>query len=286
MKKRNKARKIVIPILIIIFVLIIISCILFLWYTLSGNYINLGQSDVSAKEVTLQQAEDSNIIIVNDIILGASKNGKWISAEKFYEANASKEELEVDVFSQNAQYGTYKTASIKKHKNSVVYTTIAKERTSGSYIAYAANNNAKILPGMTKLEATKEDEKYVKDAIGSYKLINGSVNIIEVYATKINEVTDKIICATSKKANLLGAYSAVVYVTGGKAHLVRYSYVRDTKNSDRWPVYSLQFVMDLNDDFKPEIVLQETTGNDTSYNVFELRNQTEFYEVLKTTVEL
>lgn len=286
MKRNNKSRRIVLPILIIVFILIIVSCVLFLIYTLGGNYINIGQMDNSAKNATVAQATDSNAIIVNGIVLGASKSSSWISAEKFYEANINKAELEVDLFSANAQYGTYKTASLKKYDNSVVYTAIAKESIPGNYLAVTSTDNVKIIPGMTKLEATNEDIEYVKEAIGSYKLINGSVKILEVYATNINQITDKIICATSEKANLLGAYSAVVYVTEGKAHLVKYAYVRDTDNSDRWPVYSLQFVMDLNEDSKPEIILQETTGNDTSYSVLELRNKNEFFEVLRSTIEI
>lgn len=139
---------------------------------------------------------------------------------------------------------------------------------------------------MTKLEATEEDEKYVKEAIGAYKLVNGSVKVLEVYATNINSLTDKIICATSENTNMLGAYSAVVYVTGNKVHLVKYASVRDTENSDMWPIYSLQFVMDLNNDNKPEIVLQEITGNDTSYSVLEIREKNIFYEVLRSTVTI
>lgn len=139
---------------------------------------------------------------------------------------------------------------------------------------------------MTKLPATKDDEKYVKEAIGAYKLVNGSVKVLEVYTTNINSLTDKIICATSENTNILGAYSAVVYVTENKAHLVKYSSVRDTNNSDMWPIYSLQFVIDLNNDNKPEIVLQETTGNNTSYSVLELREKNMFYEVLRATVAI
>ena len=283
--KKNK-RRIVLPILITLFVLIIVSCLLFLWYTLSGNYINIGCVDNSAKDVTVSDAANSNIIIVNGVVLGSYNNGKWISSEKFYEANNNKSEIEVEVYGTNAQYGNYKTASIKRHKNNVVYTTLAKEGNLNNYIAISAKESVNILPGMTKLEATKEDEKFVKEAIGSYKLINGSVQVLEVYATNINQVSDKIICATSKNANILGVYSAVVYVTNNKAYLVKYAYVRDTKNSDRWPVYSLQFVIDLNEDSKPEIVLQETTGNDTSYSVLELRKNNTFYEVLRSTIAI
>ena len=285
-RRNNKTRKIVLPILVIVFILIIISSILFLVYTLSGNYINIGYTDNSAEDATVAQATDADVIIVNGIVLGASKSTSWIAANKVYEANINKAELEVDVFSINAQYGTYKTASFKKYDNSVVYTAIAKAAIPGNYLAISANDNVKLMPGMTKIEPTDEDKQYVKDAIGSYKLINGSVKISEVYATKINEVTDKIICATSEKANLLGAYSAVVYVSGGKAHLVKYAYVRDTDDSDRWPVYSLQFIMDLNSDSKPEIILQETTGKDTSYSILELKENNRFYEVLRSTIEI
>lgn len=283
---KNNKRRIILPILIVFFALVIISCVLFLWYTLSGNYINIGYTDNSAESATTYEATNSNVIIVNGIVVGASNGSKWISAQKFYDANSNQAELEVDVLGTNAQYGTYKTASIKKYDKSVIYTTIAKEGIPNSYLALTSTDNSKVFPGMTKLEATEQDEKYVKKAIGSYKLINGTVKILEVYGTNINEVTDKIICATSKKANLFGAYSAVVYVTGGKAHLVKYAYVRDTENSDRWPVYSLRFVMDLNSDSKPEIILQETTGNDTSYSVLELREKNVFYEVLRSTIEL
>lgn len=282
----KKQRRIILPILVIIFTLIIISCILFLWYTLSGNYINIKYTDNSAENTSVTDAANSSVIITNGFVLGASKNGKWISAEKFYEANSSKAELDVDVFATNSQYGTYKTASLKMYDKSVVYTTIAKEGVPENYLALTANENTRVMPGMTKVELNEQDIKYVKEAIGSYKLINGSVKIQEVYAVNVNTVSDRIICATSEKANWLGVYSAVVYVTGNKVSLVKYSYVRDTNNSDRWPVYSLKFVMDLNNTAKPEIILQETTGNDTSYSVLECREDNKFYEVLRTTIAI
>ena len=282
--KSNK-RRVFIPILIILFILVIVSCGLFLWYTLSGNYLDISYIDASANNTTIQDANKSNIIIVNGIVLGGVNGNKWASSEKFYEANSSKTGFKVDVFSNNSQYGTYDTAKIKKYNKSLIYTTLVKENIPSTYIAIAATDDAKLLPGMTKLEATSEDERYVKEAIGAYKFINGSVKILEVYGTNINNVTDKIICATSKKTNVLGAYSAVVYVTENKAYLVKYSSVRDTKNSDRWPIYSLQFVMDLNNDNKPEIVLQETTGNNAAYCILELREKNMFYEVLRATVE-
>ena len=283
---RNNKKRIFIPILIILLILIIVSCGLFLWYTLSGNYLNITYTDEVANNVNMQEASNSNIIIANGVVLGGVNGNKWVLPDKFYEANSSKNGFKVDVFSNNSQYGTYDTAKLRKYNKSVIYTTLVKENVPSTYIAISATDDAKMLPGMTKLEGNQEDEKYVKEALGAYKYINGSVKITEVYGTNINNVTDKIICATSGNANILGAYSAVVYVTGNKAHLVKYSSVRDTKNADMWPIYSLQFVMDLNNDNKPELVLQETTGNNASYCVLELREKNMFYEVLRTTIEV
>ena len=283
--KKNK-RKIILPLLIIFFILVILSGGLFLWYTLSGNYITLENIDDRANSATTSDATNADVIIVNGIVLGGTKGGNWISSGKFYDANSNKAELEIDLLGENAKYGTYKTASIKKHNKTLIYTTIAKEGIPTNYLALGVQDGVKQFPGMTKLEATSEDEKYVKEAIGSYKLINGSVKITEIYGTNINGVSDKIICATSEKSNLLGVYSAVVYVTAGKAYLVKYSYVRDTDDSDRWPVYSLKFVMDLNSDTKPEIILQETTGNNVKYSVLELKENNKFYQVLSSAIEL
>lgn len=285
-KKRTTNKRILIPLLIIFFIVIIVSAIFFLIYTFSGNYITLYNDAKSYDGITSEGAKNANIIIVNGIVLGGANNEKWVPANKLYEAQMSMAEHEVVLFSENKSYGTYKTASLKRYDNSVVYTTVAKEKMPNKYIAVDSKQSYGTLPGMTKLEATKDDEKYVKKAIGSYDLINGSVSINSVYATNINQPTDKIICATSKKANLLGVYSAVIYVTKDTPYLVKYSYVRDTSNSDRWPVYSLEFVMNLNNIGAPEIVLQETTGNDTSYSVLELREDNKFYEVLKTSIEI
>ena len=284
-KKVTGRKRIILPILIIVFVLILICCGLFLWYTFSGNYITYANIDGASQEVTLTDAANSKGIIVNGIVIGAAKNGKWISADKFYEANSKKDSLEVNLFSENKMYGTYDTASLKKYNKSVIYTTIAKEGLPLKYLAIESSNEDKIMPGMTKLDATDEDTKYVKEALGSYKLINGSVNVTEVYLTNINQASDKIICAVSKKANWLGVYSVIVYVTEGKANLVKYAYVRDTDNSSRWPVYSLQFVKDLNEDNKPELIIEEITGDDVSYIVLEKRGNI-FYQVLKSIVEI
>ena len=284
--KKRKTNKLIIVLLIVIFSIIIISGVLYLIYSLSGNYTKIEYVDNSYLNTDKDDVKDSNIIIINNIVLGAYKGNKWISGLNYYNLGDNKSDIEVDMFSENKLLGTFKTASLKRYNNSVIYTTIARNGMPEKYLALSSSNEFRIIPGMTKIDATKDDEKYVKEAIGSYKMLNGSVNISEVYLTNINQTTDKIICATSKNSNMLGVYSAVIYVTENIPHIIKYAHVRNTKNADLWPVYSLQFVMDINKDSKPEIILQETTGKTTSYEVLELREDYNFYEVLKTTLEI
>lgn len=280
MKTKNRF----IPLIIIISLVILVSVILFLIYTFSGNYIEYGALDNSSESTALNDANNSNVIIVNGIVLGGSNNEKWISSDAIYDAYKNKESIEVNMFSENKTYGTYNTASLKKYKKDVVYTTVAKGNLPESYLAVSSNVST-YMPGMTKVDATDEDIKYVKEALGSYKIINGSVKINECYLVNINSSDDKIICAVSSKKNIFGAYSAVVYVTKNKATLVKYTYVRDVNNSSKFPVYSLKYVKDLNEDDIPEIILEETTKNTVSYSLLENR-QNKFYQVLKSTIEI
>lgn len=281
---KAKNRNIILPIAIIICVVVIISAIVILVSIFSGNYINYSNQEDKAYEKTAKDAVDSTPIIVNGILLGCTKNNEWINSDAYYEANSNIASIDINMFSENKFYGEYKTASLKKHSNKVVYTTIAKEGVPDKYLALG-KDSSKLMPGMTKVDATEEDLEYVKEALGSYKLVNGSVKITEVYLTNITNVTDKVICVVSEKANMFGAYSAVIFVKNKTPELVKYSYVKDVENADRWPVYSLQFVKDLNMDNKPEIILQELTGNDVKYSVLEYKDN-KFVQVLSTAIEI
>jgi len=283
MKKSRKVRR-YIPILIAFFAIILISAIGVFIYVLSGNYITYVNIDNSANKVNNTTAKDSNIIVMNGIVLGASKNREWISTEKYCKANGYEGNLDVNLYSDVSLYGTFKTASLKTSKNKVVYTTIGKDILPEQYLAVSSNVE-KNITNLKKIEATEADKELVKDALGGYAMLNSGINITEIYSVKIKNNSDKLIFVTAEKANLLGVYSAVIYVTSGESYLVKYSYVRDTDNADKWPVYSLKFVHDLNSDQVPEIILEEVTGKNVSYNVFELRNN-KFYQVLSTTIDL
>ena len=284
MKKRNKTR-ILIPILICLCILVIVACVAFVIYTFSGNYITYSKEYTSKIELSDTAIKESNIIIYNGILIGASKDGVWIDAKKYYETNPTAKNIEVNLYSKDSLYGTFNTASIKKEKSGLIYTTVGKDTLPEQYLA-VSSNIGKNLVFAKAYEPTVEDEKYVKEALASYKILNGGVNIREAYATNIEGVNDKIICVTAKKAGILGVYSAVVYVTNNEAYLVKYSYVRDTDNANSWPVYSVKHIKDLNGDNKPEIILEEVTGNFVYYTVQELRSEHTYYQVLKVGIEL
>ena len=284
MKRTNKMRMLI-PILIGVFAIVIISCVAFVIYIFSGNYIIYSKEYTSNNSPSDTVIKESNIIIYNGILLGASKDGSWIDANKYYEVNPAASNIEVNLYSKESLYGSFNTASVRKHREGLIYTTIGKDTLPEQYLAISSNIS-KNLVFAKQIEATKQDEKFVKEAIGSYSILNNGVNITEIYTANIEGVNDKIICATAKKASIFGVYSAVVYVTNNKAYLVKYAYVRDTKNADSWPVYSVKHIKDLNGDNKPELILEEVTGNFVNYTVQELRDNHTYYQVLKVGIEL
>ena len=284
MKKTNK-RRMLIPILIFACAMVIISCIIFIIYTFTGNYITYSKEYSLNENIADSIVKDSNIIVYNGILLGASKDGNWIAADKYYSVNPLANEIEVNLYSSESIYGTFKTASIRKYRDELIYTTIAKDSLPQQYVAVSSAIE-KNLDFSKKIEPTKQDEKYVRQALGSYAFLNSGVKITEIYTANIEDLNDKIICATAKKAGLLGVYSAVVYVTNNKAYLVKYAYVRDTKNADSWPVYSVKHIKDLNGDKKQELILEEVTGNFANYTVQELRDNHQYYQVLKVGIKL
>ncbi|MBR6689185.1 MAG: hypothetical protein IKL68_04135 [Clostridia bacterium] len=284
MKKARKTRMLI-PILIVLCIIVIITCIAFIIYILSGNYITYSKEYTSNTIPSEAIIKESNVIIYNGILLGSSKDGVWIPAEKYYEAKAGTNNIEVNLYSKESLYGTFNTASIRKHREGLIYTTIGKDTLPEQYLAISSNVS-KNLVFAKQVEGTKQDEKYVKEALGSYKFLNSGVKITEIYSANIEGINDKIICATAKKAGILGVYSAVVYVTNNEAYLVKYAYVRDTKNAESWPVYSVKYIKDLNGDNKPELILEEVTGNFVHYTVQELRDNHTFYQVLRVGIEL
>lgn len=108
-----------------------------------------------------------------------------------------------------------------------------------------------------------------------------SVKITEVYDVVISD-TEKgyVIFATNEVNKGKGAYSTVIYVSNtGKRKIIKYNYINDKNNAEDWPVYSLNFVADLNQDGTNEILIQETKEFEVKYDVIEYK-QNNFYEIM------
>ena len=83
-----------------------------------------------------------------------------------------------------------------------------------------------------------------------------------------------------------GVYSSIIlaFPNENKAKILQYSYTKDLENSDDFPIYSLEFLADLNGDGKSEIITREVTEFNVTYNVFEYENDNCF-KVLSETMK-
>ena len=113
-----------------------------------------------------------------------------------------------------------------------------------------------------------------------------SVKISEVYDITISE-NEKgyLIFATNEVNKGKGAYSTVIYVSNTKkSKIVKYNYINDKENAEDWPVYSLNFVADLNSDGTNELLVQETKEFEVKYDVIEYKNNN-FYEIMSAVAK-
>lgn len=190
------------------------------------------------------------------------------------------------MYSETAKYGSFKTSILKYNsKTNVVYTITTKVPTPNTYIAVSRNENITRDSYLKQVDETEADIKDIKKALGKYRLLNNSVKIIEVYNTYIEKnIVGKIIVATSK-TNTFGVYSAVIYIGNNGPKLIKYSYVKNSGRSASWPIYKINFVLDIDGDEISEIILQETTETTSSYSIIQYING-EFYQVLKQEMKI
>ena len=284
--KEKLKRKRGVRTLVIILVIIIVLCLAGIIYILLNNNIVKEKVDDSARFVNDNEAANSTPIIINNLIVGANYNSKWVSAERYYVKGINKNKFEVDLFNQDGKLGTYELNEITQQPNSTsVYTTTTRVNLVDEYYGLAKDTN-KVLSKTVKSDITDEDIKSVKKALGFYRMLNTSVKVKEVYEVSItNDVYGKVIISTNEPGKSMGAYSVAVFVdNSGKASIIKYNYIRNLKDASNWPIYSLKFVADLNSDSSKELVLEEAKEFEANYSILEYRNG-KFYEVLSSVVK-
>ena len=279
--KKNKKNRILIPLITLFIVILAISAAL-LVYIYTQNYIDVEYIDKSSKKVQTDDVTSVTPIIMNNVVIGGvSDKGKWLDKGNMYgKANITKG-AEIDMYNMEGKMGTFEIYSVyQDQQKSLTYAIPLKDLAGKEYIAIAKTDKNAMERKVSKIEPTQEDIKYVKKALGKYKLFNSTVKVNEVYEGYLSSgQKTRIISATSSGKNKFGVYSVVIYVTSDKCDIIKYSYVKNTESSINWPVYSIKFACDLNNDNNYEIILQETRELTMKYSVLEFQKN-KYYEVL------
>lgn len=287
-KKNSYKKRNLLKVFMFIMAIIVILGIVTIIYMAVNNNVSYSKIDSSAKNVSSDEAKSSTPIIMNNVLLGAVYNQKFVSVDKYYFNSVNKTKTKLNLYSKDGMIGEYELDNINKQNNSsTIYVTTSKENLITEYIGVSNTNNL-VLKKLTEVSSTDSDTKYVKEALGLYSILNSSVNISKVYQTSINNTdTIRIICATSTPGKALGAYSAVVIVDEilGEAKCIKYNYVRNVEKSQDFGVLAIKFVCDLNNDGINEIILQETKEFETSYIVISYNNK-KYFEVLSTSFKI
>lgn len=280
MRKTNKKKNNKIIPLVILLAAILLLSLVFLIYIYTQNYVTveyINKAKVSSDDVT----SVSPVIINNVVVGGVSDKGKWLSKDNLYgKANISKG-TEIDMYNVSGKMGTFEIYSVSKdNEKGITYAVPLKDIMEEEYIAISKSDNNAMKRALSKIEPSEKDEKYVKKALGKYRLLNNTVKVHEVYEGYFdtNEKT-RVISATSEGDSRLGVYSVVVAVKGDKADIIKYSYVKNTESSINWPVYSIKFACDLNNDDRYELVLQEARETTMKYSILEYKKE-KYYEVI------
>lgn len=286
-KDKLKARR-WIKVLIVILCLISILCIGVLLFSLFSKNMVVEKFDSSPSNVSDDIAKNSTPVIVNNLILGGTYDKKWVASERYYLNSKNGENTEVDAYSKTGKMGKYTVEKISKDTNTAsVYTTISKQNLLNEYFAVVASNKNIMSNPANKINNI--DEGYIKDvkkALGIYRIFNMSVNITEIYDITISD-NEKgyLVFATNEVNKGKGAYSTVIYVSNsGKRKIVKYNYINDKENAENWPIYSFNFVADLNSDGISELIIQETKEFEVKYDVLEYKNNN-FYEILSAVAK-
>lgn len=273
--------------MVLLFVIFVLS-ISFAIFVIVKNNITIEKMDYSAKDVDDNIATNSTPIVVNNFVIGGVYDKKFVSAEKFYLKSNNKFNIDLDVYTKTGKSGEFSLSEVKKTSNSnSIYASIKKSNNYSEYFAIAKTGSNIKQPAVKEIQPDETIIVQAKKALGIYRLFNTSIKIESAYEVNFtDDGMSRILFVTNEPGKMAGAYSSVIYVSpNGKSKIIKYSYVRDVEKASDWPVYSLEFVADLNNDGKSEIILQETREFNIKYDVIEY-NKNKFKEILSTEFDL
>lgn len=288
--KRNLKKKRGLKLLIALLVILLIIGLFLLFFVVLKKEVNIGKISDVAKERSDEVVANSTPIIVNNIVVGAVYNNEWVASESYYFRNKTKSQtIALDVYNLTGKKGKYNLTSMSKDTNSgALYAKTDNSNTYDEFVAIASTEkNIMNNPPTKQVNINEDDINTVKDALGLLSVFNNSVKITEIYNITLDTTNrGRLIFVTNEVGKSNGGYSAVIYEDmSKKTHIIKYSYVKDMKNSPEWPIYSFRFVADLNQDGMNDIVIQETKEFKMKYDVIEFKNN-KFQEVLSTEINI
>lgn len=274
--------------LIIILFIIIVIGIAFVAYIKINNVIEFTNVDKSAMNISDEKAKLSTPIIVNNIVLGGVYKSEWVSTARYYNMSDFKKDIELRFYGKEGSSGVFTLLEVGKSLSNIIGLTDTTN-TINEYVGIINEEQLSYIPLISKsedIDSNKYNDK-IKEVLGVYNIFNNSVNINKVHECYINN-TDKatILEVTSNSnGNASGAYSAIIMIDNtGKAYLLKYNYVHNKEKAEDFKIYSVKFVIDLNDDGINEIITSGTDEFETMYSVLEFK-KSKFVEVLSESLK-
>lgn len=274
--------------LIIVLLIIITICIAFIIYINTQNIIEFNNYDDSAIYISDEKAKLSTPIILNNIILGGVYKDEWVSTARYYNMSDYKEDTEVRFYCDEGSSGVFTIQKVGQSlTNFIALTDSLNEVTE--YVAVINSETLNYIPKTSKIDYQDSTEynENIKDALGLYTILNDSIKVNNGYECYIssNEKVTLLEVTSNSLENSNDAYSAIIMIDSkNKSYLVSYNYVNDNEKAEDFKIYSVKFVIDLNEDGINEIVISGTDEFETSYSVLEFENN-KFTCVLSETIK-
>lgn len=246
------------------------------------------KKDISADHVSDDIARNAMPIIIDNIVVGATYNKQFVSADRYFSQSSYKANTEMNAYTSRGKSGTFTIKEMKKTTQAILATLNNSNLTEEYFAISSSDKNAMPILSVER-NVSDEDYQYARMALGKYRLLDTTMKITKVYDVSINlENSIRILCVTSNGGKN-GVYNAILFVNanGTKSKIIKYYYSKETKNLSEWPLYSFEFVADLNGDGNSELILREVKEFEVTYTVLEYReSKNRFEEVLSSTVKM
>lgn len=244
-------------------------------------------SDINdAINVSDDVAINSEPIVVDNLVVGAIYNNTWVGANKYYLKSSKKVDLDTYIYNKDTRAGEYKLKDIYTYGDSIFANT-SYPNYIDEYFAIPKDIYA-LTSQFKEADVEEKDYENVKKALGLYRLYNNTIKISNVYSGYIDINTPiRIITITSSEKGMFGGIYSGIVVTNqnnNSSKILQYSYTKDLDNSYDFPLYSVEFLADLNGDGMSEIITREVTEFNVTYNIFEYKNN-KYKKVLCETMK-